>query len=580
MSVGTRHASGVSGLGAIQALMCQLGADPPGYFAAVPRQPIKHSVHDPSLPAAARILEFMRLHTVCYEGVPKNAKGEPQFSPFCVGEDGKRLNQRDCARETGLSTSVVKRTFDTLRGAGYTDIKKDGSIWYCGKVERRAAAVRLSISEYLQARWQQSGEPAQPVLQTLVAGRVIAATLIKAAGAFPVDDQTAVEAHMLEVARWQRAEVARRIALVRKEAEQRYQAPSWHGYRLGKVGHTWARVPAHDGLFAAAQNAGSAFPDPTRCLAAHLCGSSTPLPKSENQSPDQEKGARPPEVAAVDTTEEFFACADGPNKREIRQAKGAADPRNKWSSSAPCRTRTIPEAAAEPIPAGAATTHPGAIAARQNTFAVRDDLLRCVPENLFVNSSPRPPEPQISEHQQNLGVLEAALPNTGVRSEAPANYLNREDSRDTEPEVATSVVSGTSSVSGSCATTGVLEAVAEPKPVTAYAEYIRRVFAGTGKGVPTDGQIGAALAYLPQQATPTGFASFILGKLPGIRHAGALVTLAQEYAYELQYQPPATVFQCVKCHDEGFVLPGGQYCECGVGLRRRKADEHAYRAGP
>ena len=71
----------------------------------------------------------------------------------------------------------------------------------------------------------------------------------------------------------------------------------------------------------------------------------------------------------------------------------------------------------------------------------------------------------------------------------------------------------------------------------AYSRHIRQTFAGTGKGVPTDGQIGEALAHLPQQATPEGFAGFIRDKLPGIRHAGAVVRLGQEYAHELHYAP-------------------------------------------
>lgn len=96
----------------------------------------------------------------------------------------------------------------------------------------------------------------------------------------------------------------------------------------------------------------------------------------------------------------------------------------------------------------------------------------------------------------------------------------------------------------------------------AAAEHIRRAFAGTGRGVPTK-----------------GFAAFIRAKLPAIRHAGAVVRLAQEYAHEINYGPRAPVFQCTRCRDEGFVLPGGQFCECPVGVWRRKADEQAISAG-
>ena len=94
-------------LRAIQALMCQMGADPPGYFDPIPRQPLKSAIVDPDLPPLLRCLEWVRFHTLSYDGVPKNAAGEPQWSPCCVGVDGKRLNRFDCARETGLSTSVV-----------------------------------------------------------------------------------------------------------------------------------------------------------------------------------------------------------------------------------------------------------------------------------------------------------------------------------------------------------------------------------------------------------------------------------------------------------------------------------------
>jgi hypothetical protein len=142
-----------------------------------------------------------------YDGVPKNAQGEPQRSPHCVGLNGKRLNRLDCARETGLSTSVVNRQFATLERLGYIQIKKDGSIWYRGKVEPRAeTSVRQSVTECLQGPRKRSAAPAQPVLRRLVTARVIPASLLKATQSFPADDQAAVEAHILEVARWERQE--------------------------------------------------------------------------------------------------------------------------------------------------------------------------------------------------------------------------------------------------------------------------------------------------------------------------------------------------------------------------------------
>jgi len=110
----------------------------------------------------------------------------------------------------------------------------------------------------------------------------------------------------------------------------------------------------------------------------------------------------------------------------------------------------------------------------------------------------------------------------------------------------------------------------------AHAEHIRRVFAGTGRGIPTDQQIGAAIDHLPIDTTPQEFATFVRRKIPNIRHAGAIERLAQEYAHEVHYGTPSAVFKCSKCHDQGFVLPGGQYCDCRIGARRRKVDERAH----
>lgn len=106
-----------------------------------------------------------------------------------------------------------------------------------------------------------------------------------------------------------------------------------------------------------------------------------------------------------------------------------------------------------------------------------------------------------------------------------------------------------------------------PAPATtAYTEHIRQVFAGTGKGVPTDAQIGAALRHLPPQATPQGLAAFLRGKLPSVRHAGALVRLAQEHAHELHYRPAAAVFQCVKCPERGLMIARGRAADAPRGL--------------
>ena len=68
MPAANRHTNGDDSPSAIQALMCLMGADSPGYFATVPRQPIGWAIHDPELQAPLRVVEFMRFHTVCYEG--------------------------------------------------------------------------------------------------------------------------------------------------------------------------------------------------------------------------------------------------------------------------------------------------------------------------------------------------------------------------------------------------------------------------------------------------------------------------------------------------------------------------------
>jgi len=401
-------------LHAIQTLMCTMGADPPGYFDPVPRQPLKSAVFDHDLPPLLRCLEWARLHTVSYDGVPKNAHGEPQWSPYCVGLDGKRLNRRDCARETGLSASVVNRQFATLHRLGYVQVRKDGSIWYRAKVEPRAeASVRTSVSECLKLpRDRSDGErEREPVLKRLVTQRVIPASLAEAAQSFPAADREAVETHILEVACWEREEIARQIARVRQEAEQRLEAATWHSCRLKKEGRSWTCAPAQEDLF------------------------------------------------------------------------------------------TVPQ---EPSPA------PG-------------DETACEPEKPFPKCSPSP-EPQHCAQGQ---------PET--------------------PEPGTSPVM--------------------------VAEQIRRAFAGTGKGVPTDRQIADAWGCLPNQATAEGFAAFIRTKLSAIRHAGAVVKLAEEYAHEIRYSPLLAVLRCARCRDQGFVLPGGQFCDCAAGLRRQKADEWGIDAG-
>jgi hypothetical protein len=87
-SIAAKHPNGEGSVRAIQALMCELGADPPGYFDPFPRQPLQWAIIDAELPPMLRCLEWVRFHTMCYDGVPKNAHGDPQRSPYCVGLDG------------------------------------------------------------------------------------------------------------------------------------------------------------------------------------------------------------------------------------------------------------------------------------------------------------------------------------------------------------------------------------------------------------------------------------------------------------------------------------------------------------
>jgi len=565
MPVANRHTHGDDSPSTIQALMCLMGADPPGYFATVPRQPIGWAIHDPELPAPVRVVEFMRFHTVCYEGVPKNAQGEAQYSPYCVGVDGKRLNQRDCARETGLSTSVVKRVFDVLRRGGYVKIKKDGSIWYCGKVElSREAAVRLSVAECLQSPANRSADQVDQGLEPLVAGRVLAASLLKAAQAFPVADQPAVEAHLLEVARWERAEIARAIARARQEAERRYQALVWNGYRLQKVGRTWVRMPAPEALSTVPHEASAVSPDPPLSMPDQAFTSPASMPVPNTPGPTRGGNPRVPEATPPVVGGESSPSAHGPHHGECREARPGV------AQSAAALGGCQHEETRRPNSTAAPTADAGPFAAPRNAATGSPEPPTSVPENSFVNSSPLPmPESQTSARAQNPRVSATAAAGGGVNS-ACANSAWNEECGETKTEGAAAIAS---SHSGRAAAPR-----AAPKSTTAgaegvYAQHIRQAFAGTGKGVPTDGQIREALAHLPPQATPEGFAGFIRSKLASIRHAGAVVRLAQEYAHEIHYATRAAVFRCSHCHDQGFVLADGQYCACPVGLRRRKADE-------
>jgi len=125
----------------------------------------------------------------------------------------------------------------------------------------------------------------------------------------PTDDQGAVEAHILEVARWERAEIARQIALVRQEAERRYQAAVWHGYHLGKDGRSWERAPAQENLFDTPQPSPTVSPDNPACVPEDVFASSSPIAVPENQIPVFGEERRTPAAASSGTGMESFAGA-------------------------------------------------------------------------------------------------------------------------------------------------------------------------------------------------------------------------------------------------------------------------------
>jgi hypothetical protein len=157
----------------------------------------------------------------------------------------------------------------------------------------------------------------------------------------------------------------------------------------------------------------------------------------------------------------------------------------------------------------------------------------------------------------------AAFSGTGMESFAGADSFHSAESASGRPKVA---AADASSRSGQSAMTALDQAA--PKSTlsaaaAAYAEHIRQIFAGTGRGIPTDAQIGETLAHLPAHATPQGFAAFLRAKLSRIRHAGTLVSLAQEYAHELHYRPRGPPSSNVRS-----AMAKGR-----MGVRRRKADQ-------
>lgn len=111
-------------------------------------------------------------------------------------------------------------------------------------------------------------------------------------------DRAAVEAHILEVACWERAQIAREIALVRQEAERRYQAAVWNGYHLLKVGNSWVRAPVEENRLKGVPNAQVVALDPPPCAPEHPIAISSD-PAAEDQIPARRKTSRVLEAASA-----------------------------------------------------------------------------------------------------------------------------------------------------------------------------------------------------------------------------------------------------------------------------------------
>jgi len=328
------------------------------------------------------------------------------------------------------------------------------------------------------------------------------------------------------------------------------------------VGRAWVRMPAEEPLFAVSQETLVVSSDPLLSAPEQAFSSPASMPVPDTSGPTRGGNPPVPETAPPGAGAESSASAQGPHHGEFRETRPGA------AQSAAALRGCEPEETRRPNLTIAADAEP--LAASRKAATGSPKPLTSVPEKSFVNSSPMPiPETQIPAHAESPRVPATAATDGMVKSSACANGLPREQREEAKPEIAATASSQSNRPAAA-------QAAPKSRPSGAeemYAQQIRQAFAGTGKGVPTDGQIRDALAHLPPQATPEGLAGFIRSKLPSIRHAGAVVRLAQEYAHELHYAPRATVFRCSQCHDQGFVLGDGQYCACSVGLRRRKADE-------
>jgi hypothetical protein len=163
-SVASKHSNGEGSLRAIQALMCELGADPPGYFDPFPRQPLHWAIVDPDLPPMLRCLEWVRFHTMCYDGVPKNAQGGSAAEPLLRGSG------RQAAEPPGLrprDRAVDQRGEPAVRRPGAPRVHSGQKGWQ-HLVPRQSRTSRRSRRP--ADRGGVSARPAESVYRADAAG--------------------------------------------------------------------------------------------------------------------------------------------------------------------------------------------------------------------------------------------------------------------------------------------------------------------------------------------------------------------------------------------------------------------------
>jgi hypothetical protein len=129
-----------------------------------------------------------------------------------------------------------------------------------------------------------------------------------------------VEAHILEVARWERQEIARQIGVVRQEAEWRYQSAARHGYHLEKEGRSWERAPAQESLFDEHPQSPTASLNNRACVPEEAFANFSQISVPENQTPVRAEKPREPADAPSGTGMDSVGganCIPSEDRREI-----------------------------------------------------------------------------------------------------------------------------------------------------------------------------------------------------------------------------------------------------------------------